>query len=95
MMTRIPVVVASFLKLLDVASSSGHSMRRSSVTLLVGGSSTVTEGHIEDSLSIKIKVVEIIQVGTSKQEEIFGETSGGTTVPSTIEVFANEARKDR
>lgn len=74
-MSKVPTSVASFLKLPDAESYTGHSMRRSSATMLAnagsdlttikrhGGwkSSTVAEGYIAESLSNKLETAKKIQ----------------------------------
>lgn len=110
-MSRIPAAVASFLQLPDASSYSGHSLRRSSATLLAnagadlvaikrfGGwkSSKVAEGYIDDSLSSKIKAAKMIQMEASKEEEMqnFGETSCETSIPATIAVNLSSPVKQK
>lgn len=79
-MSKIPSKVAAFLNLPDAESYTGHSMRRSSATLLAnaggdlttikrhGGwkSSSVAEGYIEDSVSNKIDIAKKIQGAVSE-----------------------------
>ncbi|KAJ8974121.1 hypothetical protein NQ317_000651 [Molorchus minor] len=69
-MGKIPSVVASYLKLPDVACYTGHCLRRSSATLLADAgvdittikrhagwkSTTVAEGYIENSIENKTKI---------------------------------------
>ncbi|KAJ8971363.1 hypothetical protein NQ317_014541 [Molorchus minor] len=76
-MEKIPSVVASYLKLPDVACYTGHCLRRSSATLLADAgvdittikrhagwkSTTVAEGYIENSIENKTKIVNQVLVG--------------------------------
>ncbi|KAJ8979013.1 hypothetical protein NQ317_012708, partial [Molorchus minor] len=69
-MGKIPSVVASYLKLPDVACYTGHCLRRSSATLLADAgvdittikrhagwkSTTVAEGYVENSIQNKNKI---------------------------------------
>ncbi|KAJ8971922.1 hypothetical protein NQ317_011323, partial [Molorchus minor] len=69
-MGKIPSVVASYLKLSDVACYTGHCLRRSSATLLADAgvdittikrhagwkSTTVAEGYVENSIENKTKI---------------------------------------
>ncbi|KAJ8975416.1 hypothetical protein NQ317_012592 [Molorchus minor] len=69
-MGKIPSVVASYLKLPDVACYTGHCLRRSSATLLADAgvdittikrhagwkSTTVAEGYVENSIENKTKI---------------------------------------
>lgn len=87
--SKIPQAVASFLKLPEAQLYTGHSLRRSSATLLVnagadlttlkrhGGwkSSTVAEGYIEDSVSNKIDIAKKIQGPSSTSSSISSCTS--------------------
>ncbi|KAJ8983492.1 hypothetical protein NQ317_014952, partial [Molorchus minor] len=78
-MGKIPSVVASYLKLPDVACYTGHCLRRSSATLLADAgvdittikrhagwkSTTVAEGYIENSIENKTKIANQVLVGTT------------------------------
>ncbi|KAJ8985286.1 hypothetical protein NQ317_007073 [Molorchus minor] len=75
-MGKIPSVVASYLKLPDVACYTGHCLRRSSATLLADAgvditttkrhagwkSTTVTEGYVENSIKNKTKIANQVLV---------------------------------
>ncbi|KAJ8986015.1 hypothetical protein NQ317_013899 [Molorchus minor] len=77
-MGKIPSVVASYLKLPDVACYTGHCLRRSSATLLADAgvdittikrhagwkSTTVAEGFVENSIENKTKIANQVLVGT-------------------------------
>ncbi|KAJ8966301.1 hypothetical protein NQ317_006412 [Molorchus minor] len=77
-MGKIPSVVASYLKLPDVACYTGHCLRRSSATLLADAgvdittikrhsgwkSTTVAEGYVENSIENKTKIAnQVLVVG--------------------------------
>ncbi|KAJ8984203.1 hypothetical protein NQ317_011112 [Molorchus minor] len=76
-MGKIPNVVASYLKLPDVACYTGHRLRRSSATLLADAgvdittikrhagwkSTTVAEGYVENSIENKTKIANQVLVG--------------------------------
>ncbi|KAJ8970812.1 hypothetical protein NQ317_019692, partial [Molorchus minor] len=76
-MGKIPSVVASYLKLPDVACYTGHCLRRSSATLLADAgvdittikrhagwkSTTVAEGYVENSIENKTKIANQVLVG--------------------------------
>lgn len=93
-LSRIPSQIASFLKLPDAESYTGHSMRRSSATLLAnaggdiitlkrhGGwrSSSVVEGYIEESESNKIDIARKIQGKSSTVQEISTMQSSSNAV---------------
>ncbi|KAJ8974628.1 hypothetical protein NQ317_011949 [Molorchus minor] len=78
-MGKIPNVVASYLKLPDVACYTGHCLRRSSATLLADAgvdittikrhagwkSTTVAEGYVENSIENKTKIANQVLVGTT------------------------------
>ncbi|KAJ8979829.1 hypothetical protein NQ317_014960 [Molorchus minor] len=78
-MEKIPSVVASYLKLPDVACYTGHCLRRSSATLLADAgvdittikrhagwkSTTVAEGYVENSIESKTKIANQVLVGTT------------------------------
>ncbi|KAJ8971277.1 hypothetical protein NQ317_001179 [Molorchus minor] len=78
-MGKIPSVVASYLKLPDVACYTGHCLRRSSATLLADAgvdittikrhagwkSTTVAEGYVENSIENKTKIANQVLVDTS------------------------------
>ncbi|KAJ8970096.1 hypothetical protein NQ317_012452 [Molorchus minor] len=78
-MGKIPSVVASYLKLPDVACYTGHCLRRSSATLLADAgvdittikshvgwkSTTVAEGYVENSTENKTKIANQVLVGTT------------------------------
>ncbi|KAJ8972502.1 hypothetical protein NQ317_018635 [Molorchus minor] len=78
-MGKIPSVVASYLKLPDVACYTGHCLRRSSATLLADAgvdittikrhagwkSTTVAEGYVENSIENKTKNANQVLVGTT------------------------------
>ncbi|KAJ8975432.1 hypothetical protein NQ317_000168 [Molorchus minor] len=78
-MGKIPSVVASYLKLPDVACYTGHCLRRSSATLLADAgvdittikrhagwkSTTVAEGYVKNSIENKIKIANQVLVGTT------------------------------
>ncbi|KAJ8983601.1 hypothetical protein NQ317_004238 [Molorchus minor] len=73
---KIPSVVASYLKLPDVACYTGHCLRRSSATLLADAgvdittikrhagwkSTTVAEGYVENSIENKTKIANQVLV---------------------------------
>ncbi|KAJ8972714.1 hypothetical protein NQ317_014748 [Molorchus minor] len=75
-MGKIPSVVASYLKLPDVACYTGHCLRRSSATLLADAgvdittikrhagwkSTTVAEGYVENSIENKTKIANQVLV---------------------------------
>ncbi|KAJ8967781.1 hypothetical protein NQ317_000560 [Molorchus minor] len=80
-MGKIPSVVASYLKLPDVACYTGHCLRRSSATLLSDAgvdittikrhagwkSTTVAEGYVENSIENKTKIAsQVLVVRKSK-----------------------------
>ncbi|KAJ8968472.1 hypothetical protein NQ317_009227, partial [Molorchus minor] len=78
-MGKIPSVVASYLKLPDVACYTGHCLRRSSATLLADAgvdittikrhagwkSTTVAEGYVENSIENKTKIANQVLEGTT------------------------------
>ncbi|KAJ8968288.1 hypothetical protein NQ317_000830 [Molorchus minor] len=78
-MGKIPSVVASYLKLPDVACYTGHCLRRSSATLLADAGvdiktikrhagwklTTVAEGYVENSIENKTKIANQVLVGSS------------------------------
>ncbi|KAJ8977000.1 hypothetical protein NQ317_003426 [Molorchus minor] len=78
-MGKITSVVASYLKLPDVACYTGHCLRRSSATLLADAgvdittikrhagwkSTTVAEGYVENSIENKTKIANQVLVGTT------------------------------
>ncbi|KAJ8969342.1 hypothetical protein NQ317_007796 [Molorchus minor] len=78
-MGKIPSVVASYLKLPDVACYTGHCLRRSSATLLADAgvdittikrhagwkSTTVAEGYVENCIENKTKIANQVLVGTT------------------------------
>ncbi|KAJ8976775.1 hypothetical protein NQ317_009694 [Molorchus minor] len=78
-MGKIPSVVASYLKLPDVACYTGHCLRRSSAILLADAgvdittikrhagwkSTTVAEGYVENSIENKTKIANQVLVGTT------------------------------
>ncbi|KAJ8973485.1 hypothetical protein NQ317_006913, partial [Molorchus minor] len=78
-MGKIPSVVASYLKLPDVACYTGHCLRRSSATLLADAgvdittikrhagwkSTTVGEGYVENSIENKTKIANQVLVDTT------------------------------
>ncbi|KAJ8983397.1 hypothetical protein NQ317_010490, partial [Molorchus minor] len=78
-MGKIPSVVASYLKLPDVACYTGHCLRRSSATLLADAgvdittikrhagwkSTTVAKGYVENSIENKTKIANRVLVGTT------------------------------
>ncbi|KAJ8975091.1 hypothetical protein NQ317_006505, partial [Molorchus minor] len=80
-MGKIPSVVASYLKLPDVACYTGHCLRRSSATLVADAgvdittikhhagwkSTTVAEGYVENSIENKTKIANQVLVGVEKQ----------------------------
>ncbi|KAJ8985577.1 hypothetical protein NQ317_011541 [Molorchus minor] len=79
-MGKIPSVVASYLKLPDVACYTGHCLRRSSATLLADAgvdittikrhagwkSTTVAEGYVENSIENKTKIANQVLVGSAE-----------------------------
>ncbi|KAJ8981827.1 hypothetical protein NQ317_003871 [Molorchus minor] len=79
-MGKIPSVVASYLKLPDVACYTGHCLRRSSATLLADAgvdittikrhagwkSTTVAEGYVENSIENKTKIANQVLVGAER-----------------------------
>ncbi|KAJ8978162.1 hypothetical protein NQ317_013128 [Molorchus minor] len=78
-MGKIPSVVASYLKLPDVACYTGHCLRRSSATLLADAgvdittikrhagwkSTTVAEGYVENSIENKTTIANQVLVGAT------------------------------
>ncbi|KAJ8976838.1 hypothetical protein NQ317_016607 [Molorchus minor] len=80
---KIPSVVASYLKLPDVACYTGHCLRRSSATLLADAgvdittikrhagwkSTTVAEGYVENSIENKTKIANQVLVPPLAQSQ--------------------------
>ncbi|KAJ8977032.1 hypothetical protein NQ317_017706 [Molorchus minor] len=78
-MGKIPSVVASYIKLPDVACYTGHCLRRSSATLLADAgvdittikrharwkSTTVAKGYVENSIENKTKIANQVLVVSS------------------------------
>jgi hypothetical protein len=81
-LSKIPSVVADFLKLPESESFTGHSMRRTSASLLSNAgadlgmvqrhgrwkSTTVAQAYVEESISSKIDIAKKILGGNSKTE---------------------------
>ncbi|KAJ8975608.1 hypothetical protein NQ317_009289 [Molorchus minor] len=97
-MGKIPSVVASYLKLPDVACYTGHCLRRSSATLLadVGvdittikrhagwKSTTVAEGYVENSIENKTKIANQVLVGTTTSAITKTVNVSESNIPSNI-----------
>ncbi|KAJ8974823.1 hypothetical protein NQ317_001012 [Molorchus minor] len=95
---KIPSVVASYLKLPDVACYTGHCLRRSSATLLAdagvdimtikrhGGwkSTTVAEGYVENSIENKTKIASQVLVGTTTSAITKTVNVSESNIPSNI-----------
>ncbi|KAJ8966437.1 hypothetical protein NQ317_014230 [Molorchus minor] len=88
-MGKIPSVVASYLKLPDVACYTGHCLRRSSATLLADAgvditaikrhagwkSTTVAEGYVENSIENKTKIANqvLVELGSDWKRAVSAE----------------------
>ncbi|KAJ8977912.1 hypothetical protein NQ317_004908 [Molorchus minor] len=97
-MGKIPSVVASYLKLPDVACYTGHCLRRSSATLLADAgvdittikrhagwkSTTVAEGYVENSIENKTKIANQILVGTTTSAITKTVNVSESNIPSNI-----------
>ncbi|KAJ8968455.1 hypothetical protein NQ317_016290 [Molorchus minor] len=97
-MGKIPNVVASYLKLPDVACYTGHCLRRSSATLLADAgvdittikrhagwkSTTVTEGYVENSIENKTKIANQVLVGTTTRAITKTVNVSESNIPSNI-----------
>ncbi|KAJ8975097.1 hypothetical protein NQ317_002021 [Molorchus minor] len=97
-MGKIPSVVASYLKLLDVACYTGHCLRRSSGTLLADAgvdittikhhagwkSTTVAEGYVEISIENKTKTANQVLVGTTTSAITKTVNVSESNIPSNI-----------
>lgn len=82
--SKVPYVMAQYLKLQNSELYTGHSLRRSSATLLAenggdllslkrhGGwkSATVAEGYIEESIADKKRIAELVQKPTLSNENL-------------------------
>lgn len=94
-LSKIPTRIASYLGLPEPGRFTGHSLRRSSATLLANGggdllslkrlggwkSSTTAEGYIEDCVTNKLEIAKKIQ-GVMFQEEP-STSSSGTDMQTT------------
>ncbi|KAJ8972464.1 hypothetical protein NQ317_013375 [Molorchus minor] len=97
-MGKIPSVVASYLKLPDVACYTGHCLRRSSVTLLADAgvdittikrhagwkSTTVAGGYVENSIENKTKIANQVLVGTTTSAITKTVNVSESNIPSNI-----------
>ncbi|KAJ8968289.1 hypothetical protein NQ317_000831, partial [Molorchus minor] len=97
-MGKIPSVVASYLKLPDVACYTGHCLRRSSATLLADAgvditrikrhagwkSTTVAEGYVENSIENKTKIANQVLVGTTISAITKTVNVSESNIPSNI-----------
>ncbi|KAJ8970449.1 hypothetical protein NQ317_000663 [Molorchus minor] len=97
-MGKIPSVVASYLKLPDVACYTGHCLRRSSATLLADAgvdittikrhagwkSTTVAEGYVENSIENKTKIANQVLVGTTTSAITKTVNVSESNIPSNI-----------
>ncbi|KAJ8980654.1 hypothetical protein NQ317_017580 [Molorchus minor] len=97
-MEKIPSVVASYLKLPDVACYTGHCLRRSSETLLADAgvdittikrhagwkSTTVAEGYVENSIENKTKIANQVLVGTTTSPITKTVNVSESNIPSNI-----------
>ncbi|KAJ8964161.1 hypothetical protein NQ317_013685, partial [Molorchus minor] len=97
-MGKIPNVVASYLKLPDVACYTGHCLRRSSATLLADAgvdittikrhagwkSTTVAEGYVENSIENKAKIANQVLVGTTTSAITKTVNVSESNIPSNI-----------
>ncbi|KAJ8981011.1 hypothetical protein NQ317_008259 [Molorchus minor] len=95
---KIPSVVASYLKLPDVACYTGHCLRRSSATLLADAgvdittikrhagwkSMTVAEGYVENSIENKTKIANQVLVGTTTSAITKTVNVSESNIPSNI-----------
>ncbi|KAJ8968091.1 hypothetical protein NQ317_005575 [Molorchus minor] len=95
---EIPSVVASYLKLPDVACYTGHCLRRSSATLLADAgvdittikrhagwkSTTVAEGYVENSIENKTKIANQVLVGTTTSAITKTVNVSESNIPSNI-----------
>ncbi|KAJ8965794.1 hypothetical protein NQ317_003597 [Molorchus minor] len=97
-MGKIPSIVASYLKLPDVACYTGHCLRRSSATLLADAgvdittikrhagwkSTTVAEGYVENSIENKTKIANQVLVGTTTSAITKTVNVSESNIPSNI-----------
>ncbi|KAJ8969273.1 hypothetical protein NQ317_006359 [Molorchus minor] len=97
-MGKIPSVVASYLKLPDVACYTGHCLRRSSATLLADAgvditiikrhagwkSTTVAEGYVENSIENKTKIANQVLVVTTTSAITKTVNVSESNIPSNI-----------
>ncbi|KAJ8983594.1 hypothetical protein NQ317_004231 [Molorchus minor] len=97
-MGKIPSVVASYLKLPDVACYTGHCLRRSSATLPADAgvdittikrhvgwkSTTVAEGYVENSIENKTKIANQVLVGTTTSAITKTVNVSESNIPSNI-----------
>ncbi|KAJ8979619.1 hypothetical protein NQ317_005296, partial [Molorchus minor] len=97
-MGKIPSVVASYLKLPDVACYTGHCLRRSSATLLADAgvdittikrhagwkSTTVAEGYVENSIENKTKIANQVLVDTTTSAITKTVNVSESNIPSNI-----------
>ncbi|KAJ8976803.1 hypothetical protein NQ317_018462 [Molorchus minor] len=97
-MGKIPSVVASYLKLPDVACYTGRGLRRSSATLLADAgvdittikrhagwkSTTVAEGYVENSIENKTKIANQVLVGTTTSAITKTVNVSQSNIPSNI-----------
>ncbi|KAJ8981228.1 hypothetical protein NQ317_004172 [Molorchus minor] len=107
-MGKIPSVVASYLKLPDVACYTGHCLRRSSATLLADAgvdittikrhagwkSTTVAEGYVETSIENKTKIANQVLVGTTTSAITKTVNVSESNIPSNIN-FENCTNVDK
>ncbi|KAJ8940341.1 hypothetical protein NQ317_003449 [Molorchus minor] len=92
-MGKIPSVVASYLKLPDVACYTGHCLRRSSATLLADASVDITtikrhavaEGYVENSIENKTKIANQVLVGFTTSA-ITKTVTVSENIPSNIDL---------
>ncbi|KAJ8976932.1 hypothetical protein NQ317_005105 [Molorchus minor] len=81
-MGKIPSVVASYLKLPDVACYTGHCLRRSSATLLADAGSL--RGYVENSIENKTKIANQVLVGTTTSAITKTVNVSESNIPSNI-----------
>ncbi|KAJ8967353.1 hypothetical protein NQ317_008719 [Molorchus minor] len=91
-MGKIPSVVASYLKLPDVACYTGYCLRRSSATLLADAGVDITtikrhavaEGYVENSIENKTKIANQVLVGTTTSAITKTVNVSESNIPSNI-----------
>ncbi|KAJ8983861.1 hypothetical protein NQ317_007951, partial [Molorchus minor] len=91
-MGKIPSVVASYLKLPEVACYTGHCLRRSSATLLADAGvdfttikrHAVAEGYVENSIENKTKIANQVLVGTTTSAITKTVNVSESNIPSNI-----------